>query len=329
MRVNSRLIRNSALVCVIVLLAAGLTRASLKKFEQRRDAIMEASQKEQKRLGLTDRVGLYAKHPSPEIGLVSCLMLQPGATGELVVKGKFQPGTQFVISSDNIEVLKETATATEYRATIKALAGTGPDFAGIEAYTPVSGANDRSRNVVFIGGRYEWDLQAANGWRIKAHNEVDPRCGSGNDGDSSVKYMLEFFKGTETTPFAKREASLHYSQYDATYSFSISDQDEEAMDFEAEMKNMYAKMSNPNLSDAEREKLMARMQTLTQKMMAGATDMAAIQKKAAAEEAKKKEFGCRDMSLKVEAGGAVSGQVRCGQNVGGQKLTGTMRYLGK
>lgn len=326
---NSKLIRNTALVCIIVLLAAGLTRASLKKFEQRRDAIMEASQKEQKRLGLTDRVALYAKHPSPEITLVSCLMLPPGGTGELVVKGKFQPGTQFVISSDNIEVVKEAATTSEYRATIKALAGAGPDYASVEAFSPVSGANHRSRNVIFVGGKYEWDLKADNGWRVKARNGADTRCGSDNDGNPNVTYTLEFFKGAETTPFAKREATLHYSQYDSRYSFSISDQDEEAMNFEAELKNIYTKMSDPNISDAERDKLMAKMQTLSQKMMEGAGDMAAMQKKAAEQEAKKKEFGCRSISMTLDASGAISGDLQCGQNVGRQKLTGMMKYLGK
>ncbi len=325
----SKLITKCALVCVVVLLVGGLTRASLKKFEQHRQAIMTASQAEQKRLGLTDRTALYAKHPSPEITLAPCLLLPPGGTGELVVKGKFQPGTQFVITSDNIEVIKEAATATEYRATIKAAPGIGPDSASVEAYTPVSGANDRSASVIFVGGKFEWEVKADNGWRVKARNETDTRCGSGKSGDPTVTYLLEFFKGVETTPFAKRQATLYYDQYNSKYNFSISDQDEEAMDFQAEVKKMYTKLADPNLSDTERDTLMAKMQALTQKMIAGANDMAAMQKKAAEQEAKKKEFGCRDLSLTVGTGGALTGQIRCGQNVGQPKVTGAMKFLAK
>ncbi len=326
---KSKLIAKCAVVCVIVLLVGGLTRASLKKFEQHRQAIMTASQAEQKRLGLTDRTALYAKHPSPEITLVPCLLLPPGGTGELVVKGKFQPGTQFVITSDNIEVVKETATATEYRATIKAALGIGPDAASVEAYSPVSAANDRSQPVIFVGGKYEWDVKAANGWRVKARNEADTRCGSNGRVSSNNTYILEFYKGAETTPFAKREASLYYDQYNSKYNFSISDQDEEAMDFQAEMKKIYGRMADPNLSDAERDSLMTKMQALSQKMMAGAGDLASIQKKAAEQEAKKKEFGCRDLTLTVGPAGTVTGDIRCGQNVGQPKVTGAMKFLAK
>lgn len=326
---NSKLIRNCALVCVIVLLVGGLTRASLRQFEQRRQAIMEASRKEQQRLGLKDRNTLYAKHPTPEIGLVPCLMLAPGGTGELVVKGKFQPGTQFLITSDNIQVVKEATTATEYRATIKAAAGIGPDYAGVEAYTPVSGANARSGNVVFIGGRYEWDLKTSNGWRVKLHNEADTRCGQGNRVSSEMTYVAEFFKGAETTPFVKRPASLYYDQYNSSYNFSVDDRDEESVNFEAEMKTIYTKMADPNISDDERDKLMERMEALSQKMIAGATDMASIQKKAAEQEAKKKEFGCRSISLKIGPDSTVSGDLQCGQNVGRPTFTGMMKFLRK
>jgi hypothetical protein len=319
--------RGFVLVFVLFVVALGVGRASLSRFQEQRKAIRDAAIAQRNRLGLKDKVTLFAKYPSPEISLVSTACLQPGGTGELVIKGKFVPGSKVLLESDSLEVVKEALTATEYRATVKAPAGIGPEEANCEIYTPVSSGYANRQNAVVVTGKYEWDLQGPNGLRIKARTASDNRCQS-RDGGGEMRYNMEFFRGSETAPFQKRSARLYYSPYESTqYRFSI-EEEPAGGDVQKQYEALAKKMGDPNLSDAEREKAMAQMEALSTKLMAELQKMGDPAYARQLEE-KKKEFGCANLSLSVQ-GGQAQGVLQCGEKFGRDlRVAGSVTYLGQ
>src|SRR5579872_4059892 len=123
----------------LVLAAMALSRAAQFRFQEKEQAFRQLCKEQLQKLGLT-RDAAKAKYPTPEIQLVSgggCLT--PGATGEVVVKGKFAPDTKFLFTNDHLEVLKETLAGNEYRATVKVASDIGPQVADLMAITPVTG----------------------------------------------------------------------------------------------------------------------------------------------------------------------------------------------
>lgn len=320
---STSVIRKSMLVLVLFVIVAGLVRASLDGFNAKREAIVSACQAERNRLGIKSDNLLYSKYPTPEITLITTACIPAGGSGELVVKGKFVPGSKALLQSDLLEVVKEALTATEYRATIKAPAGIGPEIADLWVFSPVSAASARGEKAAVVTGKFEWELQSANGWRIKAHPGLDTRCKPRERG--SIAYTVEFFKGAETVPFQKREAELFFSPYSRNpYSLRVA-QERAGADFETQMQALTKKMTDPSLSDAEQEKVMAQFQELSEKMSAKFTDMAAMQKEAAQIEQRRKEFGCETLEFRIEAGSQVKGEMQCGQLVGrGIQLNGAV-----
>src|SRR5215467_10248684 len=184
---------------VLLLLAAALTRAVQFRFQERQQAFYQLCKDQLQKLGLTKEAA-KAKYPTPEIHMVSGGCLTPGATGEVVVKGKFAPDTKILLGNDNLEVVKETLVGNEYHATVKVAPDIGPQSAEVIAITPVTGITARQLGAVAIGGRYEWNLEAANGWRIVARSPANKTC----DGRSaSDVYTVEFFRKGETAAFEK------------------------------------------------------------------------------------------------------------------------------
>ena len=316
--------RRLLLVLVLIVIAAGIVRAALDGFDAKRKAVVTACQAERNRLGIKSDEALYAKYPTPEIALITTACVPAGGTGELIVKGKFVAGSKFLLHSDHLEIVKEALTATEYRATIKAPAGIGPEMADLSVYTPVSCASAHGQKAAVVTGKFEFDLQSANGWRIKARPGLDTRCKPREQG--SIKYSLEFFRGTEAAPFQKREAQLFFSPYDQNpYRLSVEGE-KVGGDYDAQMRALTEKLMNPSISEAERNKAMAQMQELSQKMMAKMSDMGAMQKESQQVEQRKKEFGCETLELRFEAGSQVQGEMHCGELVGrGIKLNGTVK----
>lgn len=310
---NASIIRRLTFVLVLTVIAAGIVRASLDRFDTNRRAIVTACQEERKRLGIPED-SLRSKYPTPEISLVRTACIPVGGTGELVVKGKFVPGTKFLLHSNSLEVLKESATATEYRATIKAPAGLGPEVADISAYSPVSCASAQGQKAVVVTGKWEWDLQSSNGWRIKARPGADTRCTPGRQG--SLEYTVQFFRGNETAPFQELKAELYYASYDQHPYQLRMEEERPGADFQAQAQALSQKLMNPNLSMAEREKAMAELEEFQKKMMAKMSDTAALQREQQQFEQKKKEFGCTVLELQMGTGLQVQGIMRCGELVG-------------
>jgi hypothetical protein len=320
---SSSVLRKSLFVLVLMVVAAGLVRASLDGFTAKREAVINACQVERNKLGIKSDEVLYAKYPTPEITLITTAGVPVGGTGELVVKGKFVAGSKFLLESDHLDIVKEAQTATEYRATIKASAGIGPEVADLWVFSPVSGASAQGYKAVAVTGKFDWELQSSNGWRIKARQGVDTRLNPREQG--SLKYTVEFYKGAETTPFQKREAELSFSAYDQ-HPFQLRVEEEQlGGDYQAQIQALSQKLMNPNTSDADRDKLMAQMQKISEKMIAQMSDASAVQKQAQQLEQRKKEFGCENIELRID-GGQVQGEMRCGELVGRAiKLTGSVK----
>lgn len=327
---TGKVARKISLAAALALAVLGVVRASLEKFDQQRQAIYVAAQAEQKRLGITTRAALGSQYPTPEIALAApgsgstCAV--PGETVQLVIKGKFKPGTKFLLRSDRLEILTENVTPTEYRATVKVPADIGPESADLHAFAPVSAFHSAIDNAVVVTGRYEWHMNVSNGWRIIARLLEDTRCNSGSGG--RMKYQLDFFKGAETTPFEKRTATLYFDPYSSeNYHFDIDEADATG-GAQAEMEQIARRFQDPKITPAEMEKLNARIEVLQKQMMEQYQKMAdpAWQKQ---QEQKKQEFGCEDIYLKL-TGLQFAGTMRCSEKVGTSlKITGTLKFLGK
>jgi hypothetical protein len=307
-----------------VMLLWGVTHAAISKYQQKEQAIREACKAARDKLTPQERNQL--KCNTPEISLIKPAVVKPGETAEVTITGKFPAGTNFVFQSDCIEVLKESSNANSYQATIKVAPGCGPETVSISGLIPVCCKNAYLSEALKITGNFEWELKAANGWTVKAHAIV---AAPGENQSNELRYLLEFFRGAETSPFAKRSANLHPSNSaPPSYYFSISSQDESVTSPQQEMAAISKQMMNPNLSDAERDKLnkkieeiMARMNKEIQKM----SDPAYIKKLQAEEQ----EFGCTAINLTLQ-NGALTGNMLCSEKVGRNiNLTGTMKLMPK
>ena len=316
-----RLGRIVLLAVTATMLFWGITHASLSKYQQKQQAVRDACKAAREQLTPPQQKQL--KCDTPEISLTAPIMAKPGETVEVVINGKFPAGTNFVFDSDNIEVLKEASNANSYRATIRVAPGVGPETLSVQAYTPVCCKTAYSPTAMVINSTYEWDLKAGNGWTVKARS-VAPVPGSRS---SELMYNMEFFRGTETAPFTKRSGTLHPSHSDPpSYYFSIGNQDESQMSPQMEMQAIMQKMTNPNLTDAERDKITKQMEQISTRMTAEVQKMSDpkyIQKLQAQEQ----EFGCTAINLKVQ-NGAATGNMLCSEKVGRNlSMTGTMKLV--
>lgn len=309
---------------VLVLLGFGLGRAAMFRFQEKEQEIRRACRDQLQKMGLTMGAA-KAKYPTPEIHMVSSGCLLPGATAEVVAKGKFAPDTKFIFQNDNLEVVKESLVGGEYRATVKAAPGIGPQSAGLMAISPVTCVTVRQDRVVTVGGKYEWTLESGNGWKIVARSPANKPCG-GKTGEDT--YEMAFFRKGEAAPFEKRQATLYHSIYEGKYRFSISQEDPATQASMTELNELGKKMADPNLPDAQRQALMQQLMKAQQKMQA---DMAKMRDPNYFKqlEAKKQEFGCQRIELAVE-GAKATGQMSCSQKVGTRiPVTGAVTALGR
>lgn len=317
-------------VTIAFLWVLGIARASTRRYQERQKALLVELAAERERLGLTDRVALFAKYPTPEITLCPMTRLLPGTSGEVVLRGKFAAATKFLFENDNVEVVKESATPEEYRAMVRVPAGIGPSYAFLYAYTPVSGANARC-HALYIGGKYEWDFTAENGWRILLRL-VDEAFSSDAGRLPEPVYRVEFYRGSEPKPFETLEVQLDLdaSPWEESYSGSLREPEPGKSGAQAEMEKLMERMSKGQLSPKEMEQVSQRLEELSEKMMqelqATMTKMSSPDY-AKEVERKQQEFGCHYLNAWVTPAG-VEGSVTCGEKVGTVKLKGTMKFVG-
>jgi hypothetical protein len=310
-----QLIRAAKLI-VLVLFCLALGRAAAFKFQEKEDAIFKACREQLQKMGIT-RMQAKSKYPTPQVGMVSSGCIVPGGTSEVVVKGSFVAGTNFVFENDNLEVLKENSAANEYRATVKAAPGIGPQSAVVRAIVPVTGLSTTYVDAVRIGGKFEWNMEAGNGWKIKAASKGTDLCGD--------KYEILFFRKGEANPFEKREATLYHDMYSKdNYRFSISNADQNLQAGQDDMASLFKKMSDPKLTDQQRDALMKQMEKAQEQTMARVkmmSDPAYIKKT----QEQQQQFGCGGMLLAVGPDGKLTGELRCSDKVGSRiTLTGAM-----
>lgn len=317
-------------VAIVFLWVLGITRASTRRYEERQKALLVELAAEQQRLGLTDRAVLFAKYPTPEITLCRMTRVLPGATGEVVLRGKFAPATKFLFENDSVEVVKEVVTATEYRATVRVPPGIGPSYAFLYAYAPVSGANARC-STLYIGGKYQWDFTAENGWRILLRM-LDERFSPDADRLPDPLYRAEFYRGSEPKPFETLQValSLDKSPWEESYSGSLREPEAGQSSAQAEMQKLMEKIAAGKLSQEEMEKLSQRLQELSEQTMrelqATMTKMSSPDY-AKEVERKEKEFGCHYINARLTATGA-EGNLTCGEKVATVLIKGTMKFVG-
>lgn len=301
---------------VVVLLLFGLGRAATSRYDEQVKAFLAACQAEQQRLGLAgyaNRKQLFAKFPSPEVALCRPVRIGPGETGEVVMKGKFAAGTKFLLDGETVEVVRESVVGDTYAATVKAGNFAGPSIATLRAMTPVSAGYAVCRPAVLVAGKYEWLLNASNGWRIRLYLlsdgfEADARARTmfrdGFPGNSSLStppgvYRAEFFKGAETKPFRLRDVSLSPSSGRPQYSGQLELTPEEsqkqmqvaaqgsgeAMKASMQMQQEMQKVSQkyqPEL--AELQKKMSQQGISDQARQAAITRLGEVMKKMSAEQ---------------------------------------------
>ncbi|MCL4402691.1 MAG: hypothetical protein M1436_08530 [Acidobacteria bacterium] len=313
-------------IVALGLVGLGLCRAALSRYRQKEDAIRAACRQELQKLGLT-RDAAKARYFTPEISMASTGCLLPGSVGDAVVRGKFAPGTQFVFENDNLEVVKETLSGNEYHATLKAAPGIGPETAAVTAITPVTGLTARTDRAARVGGKYEWTMNAENGWKIVARSPANKVCGGQSSGEDS--YEMAFYRANEASPFEKRGASLYFNLYDrSNYRFTVSQQSAQAQGGMQEFAALMQKMTDPSLSSEQRERLMKDLQKMQGQMQANLArmaDPANIQKM----QQQQQQFGCDSISLEQQ-GQNLTGEMRCSETVGRRvKLTGTLKFLGR
>jgi hypothetical protein len=315
--------RRIAFAGVLLLAAMAISRASQFRFQQKEQAIREGFKDQLQKAGIT-RDAAKAKYPTPEIHMVSGGCLSPGATGEVVVKGKFVPDTRFLFANDNLEVVKESLVGNEYRATVKVAADIGPQSADVIAITPVTGITTRNIGGAVIGGRFEWNLESANGWMIVARSPANKMCGGQSAQDV---YSMEFFRKGEAAAFKKREARQEYSMYEGLSRFTIT-QSAQMAGGAADFQALMTKMTDPKLSSAERDEVMKQLEKAQEQMQADMKKMSDPAYLKSVED-QKKNFGCERMDLWMQAG-KLTGEMRCAQAVGTRiALTGSLKFLGR
>lgn len=313
-----------ATAATLVVLGLGIGRAAMQKFREKEQEIRRVCRDEAQKTGLSG-APLKAKYPTPEISMVSSGCLLPNSSAEVVIKGKFPPGTKFVFENDNLEVLKETLTANEYRATIKAPDGIGPQTAAVMAISPVSCITARKDRAVTVGGKYEFTLNASNGWRVVARSPAAKAC---PDAAGEDVYEMKFYRKDEAKEFESRKATLHFTVYEQTnFRFSMSQESAAAGSAQAEMMELMKKVSDPKLTEAQRDQAMKRIEAVQQRVMAEMQQMSDPSYIKKVEE-QRKQFGCESLSLEV-AGGVAKGELRCSQQVGRLTVSGTVKALGR
>jgi len=228
-----------SVVAVIVLLSWGITRTgaqqeaakgktaeSPKGYYEKLKAIWKEFDDEGKRLGL-DRAGLKAKYPTPEIRLCPLLRTVPGGTSDVVVEGKFAPGTKFLFETyNNVDTENEQVSTSGYNAKIHVDSEAWPGAARLHAITATS---NKECMPLYIGGKYQWELTAKNGWIIKIRT-MDERF-IPPKGKNRMRMMpqpicqVEFYRQGETAPFEVREIelSLDNGTSQGGYSGSLKD----------------------------------------------------------------------------------------------------------
>ncbi len=161
----SRSHRTAVLAVFAALAVAGTVRAAAAGYQARLDAFRKEAAAQRKKLGLEkDQAKLYAAYPTPEVTFAedAAGTVCPGKRATVKLPGKFVPGTLFVLKSDDVAVVKEQLTSTEWTAEVEVKPVVAPGEVDVEVVTPVSTAYSSTR-LLIIGCTHEWTLNLSSG----------------------------------------------------------------------------------------------------------------------------------------------------------------------
>jgi hypothetical protein len=312
---------------VICLLAAGLVRAAAgHDAAARMDAVAALSA-----TALALGTPVPATDPTPTIAIEKAAALVPGGTAELIATQVTPAGATLRFRNPSLTIVKQSISGTTAHLTLSAAATALPVESYLEVIT--AGGKRTGARAAYIGGKWQIDATAANGWRVRL-TPVD----TGSD-STTLRFKAEFFKTDNAAPFQTLDASLTLPEgAHPSYSVSLTEAaaaNDCARD-QARMGDLAKKMATA--SDAEQERLSAELETLQERLgTCMETQMAAMQEQLAKLQdpayqkelqAKQDDFGCHGLYFTAAEGGAIEGTLGCGKNVGQPKITGTMKYLG-
>ena len=314
--------KRAVTVSILILLALAAARAATQRYQQREEEFRKQGQAEREKSGLS-ATALKEKYPTPELRLVSAASVLPGATGEVAVTGTFAAGAKFFVENDNFEVVKESATGSQYRATVRAASGIGPETAALVVMNPVTAQTARVANAVRAGGRFEWTMTAANGWTVIARSHA---TNAGGAAAMANQYDVSFFRQGQSAPFETIAGTLGFlpaNQRNYRFDLSVAAAEPPGME---PYRALMQQMLDPKLSNAEREKLAAKLKEATKEMTAALmkmSDPAYVKQQAEEHQRREQEFGCRALELTAE-NGKLTGEMSCSDKVGRRvPLSGT------
>jgi hypothetical protein len=282
--------------------------------------------------GLTERQIFHNRDLNPFASPgIRIQKLLPGSSLAVTVRGDFPSGTTILSERDGITLSGAALSTTTYSARLTIPPDEGPGFVRLWAFRPIGGIEGPTA-VALVDTLYRFDLKSPNGYTVKIA-PVEKTFTIRDNKHAKVKYQAEFYKPGESKPFETAtgdqnfyvgndplESHTPYARLDiGIYQSTASPQ--------AEIEDLGKKMGDPKITDAERNRLMARMGEVQRKMMEDMvkgfqTDPASLDKK-------QDDFGCGSLQVYPSKGGVVEGRFGCGKNFNGGelKVTGTMTQV--
>ncbi len=322
-----RSLRTVGVSAVICLLGAGLLRASAGHDAAARMEAIDALSATAEGLGLAVPVD----DPTPTIAIEKPAALVPGGTAELIATRVTPASATLRLRNPAVTIVKQSLSGTTARLTLSAAATALPGQSYLEVITP--GGKRTGARAAYIGGKWQIDATAANGWRVRltpANAFTDPE---------TLHFKAEFFKADGAAPFETFDGSLTLPEGpNPSYSVSLSEPSaaNDCVGDQARMGELAQKMLNAsetaqNRLSAELDKLQERLGKCMETQMAAMQEQVTKMQDPAyqkALQAKQDEFGCHGLYFTAAEGGAIEGTIGCGKNLGQLKITGTMKYLG-
>jgi hypothetical protein len=200
---------------------------------------------------------------------------------------------------------------TGYRATVRIGTGAGPGTIGVQAFSPVSCAV-QTAPAVYVGGRYEWDLTATNGWRLTLKTLDAPWS---NQTSSGAPHTLEFSRLGEAVPFQVLDARMRVDP-DGGYSGDLRFNGGDLGRTGAEIDAMEQQLRDPSF-DAQGRAELQRQLAEVRKRLESETAYPTL------------EVACSTLRMRPGPDGRFSADVACDDPaVGTLKASGTIKFIG-
>lgn len=319
---NSRRIVRTASVVIV---AVGLAAAPVRGAQTR--AVQDTLNKARADCIGNMKAAAAAKteaEPPPQPEPTTTAVMAPGTSAPVTLKRAYIRGTKFLVDVEGVTISNAAAANGAFSATLAVAPDHGPGYVHLQALHPIDCSFDIVP-IAFINTVYRFDLKAANGWTIRAVPSaktftVDPK-------EATLDYTFEFLRANETKPFETRVGNMRYygdKTEQSRLDLNIFEPESSA---KAELEDVTKKMSDPKLTDAQRDALGQRygklMQQMQAEMMAFMSDPAAAQKKI-------DDFGCGMIQFDSDPTGKGTGSLSCGKNVGDNgnvQITGSISIV--